>query len=531
MFLISEIRLKEETGTENPREAMSEQQTEFRVVIVGGGTAGWMTAAALSRYLPKHNTRITLVESEAIGTVGVGEATIPQIADFNRMLGINEDEFVRETAGTFKLGIEFANWGRLGDRYFHPFGDYGFDIEGTDFHHFWRRSAGIGDPHGLNDYSLNASAAYAGKFIRPDGDPRSVLGKLGYAFHFDASRYAAYLRRYSEARGTTRTEGKVTHVDQRADDGFIESITLEDGQVISGDLFVDCTGFRGVLIEGALQAGYEDWSGLLPMDRAVAMGCETTKPPKPYTIATARDAGWTWRIPLQHRIGNGHVYSSRFTDTETATQTLMDALDGGPIGEPRHLRFITGRRKEFWKANCVAIGLSAGFLEPLESTSIHLIQTGVAKLLSLFPNQSFNPVERDEYNRLLGTSYQHTRDFILLHYVATERDDTPFWKYMQDLELPTSLHRKMALMESSGSFFRYEDELFSVVSWLAVMQGQRRGPKGYNTVADGLSQSNLTQSLTNMRQVIDKTVTAMPTHQQFIDRFCRVPQSTNMETV
>ena len=499
------------------------------VVIVGGGTAGWMTAAALGRYLPKETTRITLIESDQIGTVGVGEATIPQIADFNRMLGIDENEFVRATAGTFKLGIEFADWGRVGDRYFHPFGSYGFDLEGTDFHHFWLRLNKLEESPGLDAYSLNASAAYSGKFIRPDGDPRSVLSRLGYAFHFDATRYAAFLRNYAEKKGVTRHEGKVVSVQQNGEDGFITSIQLESGETIGGDLFVDCTGFRGLLIEGALQTGYEDWSDLLPMDRAVALPTKSVEPPKPYTIATARDAGWTWRIPLQHRVGNGHVYSSRFTDAEAATETLLDAVDGEPLGDPRHLRFVTGRRKQFWNANCVAIGLSAGFLEPLESTSIHLIQSGVSKLLSLFPNRAFNPVERDEYNRLLSTSYQHTRDFILLHYVATEREDTPFWRYVQKTELPDSLRRKMELLESRGSFFRYEDELFSVVSWLAVMAGQRRRPQGYNPVADSLSKRNLTQSLANMRGVISKTVAAMPTHQQFIDRYCGIAPSTRVE--
>lgn len=502
-----------------------------RVVIVGGGTAGWMTAAALSRFLPKETTEITLIESDAIGTVGVGEATIPQIADFNRMLGIDENEFVRETSGTFKLGIEFADWGKLGDRYFHPFGTYGFDLEGTDFHHFWIRLSQLEQGTNLDVYSLNASAAYSGKFIRPDGDPRSVLNRIGYAFHFDATRYAAYLRKYSEKRGVSRVEGKVVQVNQRSEDGFITSVDLETGLRLKGDLFVDCTGFRGLLIEGALKTGYEDWSDLLPMDRAVALPTQSVEPPKPYTIATAREAGWTWRIPLQHRVGNGHVYSSRFMDTERATEILLEAVDGDPLGEPRHLRFVTGRRKKFWNANCVAIGLSAGFLEPLESTSIHLIQSGVSKLLALFPNQDFNPIERDEYNRLLSVGYQHTRDFILLHYIATERTDTPFWQYVQDLELPETLAHKMALLESSGSFFRYEDELFSVVSWLAVMHGQRRGPKGYNPVADSLSVSNLTQSLANMRGLIGKTVAAMPTHQQFIDRYCGIQHNRSMESV
>ena len=493
-----------------------------KIVIVGGGTAGWMAAAALSRFLPEERTTITLVESEAIGTIGVGEATIPQIAQFNAMLGLDEDEVLKATAGTFKLGIEFRDWGRLGERYFHPFGDYGFDLEGTDFHHFWARLRTLDEDAELDDYSLNARAAYAGKFFRPDGNPKSPLSKLGYAFHFDAMLYAKMLRGYAEARGVVRVEGMVTEARQDAETGFVEAVQFSDGREIAGELFIDCTGFRGVLIEGALQAGYEDWSELLPMDRAVAIPCRSTDAePRPYTIATARDAGWTWRIPLQHRMGNGHVYCSEYMEADAAEEVLRDALEGEPIADARHLGFTTGIRRKFWDRNVVAIGLSAGFLEPLESTSIHMIQSGVAKLLALFPDTSFNSVERDEYNRILNVSFTHIRDFIVLHYIATERDDTPFWARMREMEPTETLRAKMALLESSGRFFRYDDELFSVVSWLAVMEGQGRGPKGYSPLADALSERNLRGSLSNMRGVFEKTVAAMPTHQQFLDRYCK----------
>lgn len=503
-----------------------------RIIIVGGGTAGWMTAAALSRYLPKRDYEITLIEAESIATVGVGEATIPQIATFNRMLGIEEDSFVKATGATFKLGIEFRNWGRLGERYFHPFGDYGFDLEGTDFHHFWLRDQQAGAPYGLDSYSLNASAAYAGKFIRPEPKMGQVLNKLGYAFHFDAIRYAAWLREYAEARGVTRLEGEVVDVHLNGETGYIERLTLADNRVLDGDFFIDCTGFRGLLIEGALQTGYEDWRDLLPMDRAVAIpSAGSTESPKPYTIATACDAGWMWRIPLQHRIGNGHVYCSEYLTSDAAEDALLRAIEGEPIAEPRHLRFVTGLRKSFWKKNCVAIGLSAGFLEPLESTSIHMIQSGIAKLLALFPRGQINPAARNEYNRLLRVSFTHIRDFILLHYVATTRSDTPFWQRMRELEIPESLRQKMALIESGGHFFRYDDELFSVVSWLAVMQGQGRGPKAYSPVADGLSETNVRQSLANMRQIIAQTVSAMPTQQQFIDRYCKATDKLEVETV
>ncbi|GGY48744.1 tryptophan halogenase family protein [Parvularcula lutaonensis] len=491
------------------------------VVIVGGGTAGWMTAAALARYLPRETTSITLVESEEIGTVGVGEATIPQIATFNRMLGIDEDAFLRETQATFKLGIEFRDWGRLGERYLHPFGTYGWDLQGTEFHHFWMRARRTGESNSLDDYCLNSAAAYAGKFARPDGNPRSPLSRLAYAFHFDALLYAKFLRVFAEARGVNRVEGRVGSVEQEGDTGFVRRLGLEDGRSIEGELFIDCTGFVGLLIEKALAAGYDDWTELLPMDRAVAMPCARIEEPKPYTIATARGAGWTWRIPLRHRTGNGHVYASRYTDKEAATQILMDALDGEPLAEPRHLSFTTGIRRKFWDRNVVAIGLSGGFLEPLESTSIHMIQTAIAKLLALFPDTSWSAVDRDEYNRLLTTTFTHIRDFIVLHYVATSRDDTPFWRDRKKVEIPETLARKMALIEGAGRFFRYEDELFSVTSWLAVMGGQGRGPSAYNPIADGISDTNLKASLADMRSVIMRTVNAMPRHEEFLSRVTR----------
>ena len=500
-----------------------------KIIIVGGGTAGWMSAAALSKYLPSNEVQITLIESEAIGTIGVGEATIPQIATFNRMLGIDEDEFMRATGATFKLGIEFRDWGRLGERYFHPFGEYGFDLEGTEFHHFWLRQKAVGEAYGLDAYSLNASAAYAGKFVRPHSDPRSVLSKLGYAFHFDAMLYAQFLRKYSERNGVTRVEGKVVEVQQSGETGFLQSVQLADGREFDGDLFIDCTGFYGLLIEQTLKAGYENWQSYLPMDSAVAVSCSAKEAPRPYTIATARNAGWTWRIPLQHRVGNGHVYCSEFESSEDALALLMNDLEGKALTEPKQLKFVTGRRKQLWVNNCVAIGLSAGFLEPLESTSIHMIQTGIAKLLALFPNSDFQPVERDEYNRLMSTTVQHIRDFIILHYIATSRDDTVFWQKMRALEPPETLVHKMALMESSGRFFRYDDELFSVTSWLAVMQGQGRGPKAYNPMAEGLSEANVAQSLSNMRKLISKTTSAMPSHQDFIDRYCKAQMQPILE--
>jgi len=501
------------------------------IVIVGGGTAGWMSAAALSKLMPKGQGNIVLVESEEIGTVGVGEATIPQIATFNQRLGINEDEFVKETQATFKLGIEFIDWGQKGEKYFHPFGTHGFDLEGIEFHHFWNKLREQGDTRSIEDYSLNALAAYDKKFIRPQSEHGPVINKLGYAFHFDAILYARFLRKFSEARGVKRIEGKVNHVALRSDNGFIESITLENDTILEGDLFIDCTGFRGLLIEEALETGYIDWSEYLPVDSAVAVPCEKIEEPIPYTRSTAREAGWQWRIPLQHRTGNGYVYCSQYQSKEEAEKLLLDNLDGKALADPRHLRFKTGRRKKFWNKNCVAIGLSAGFMEPLESTSIHLIQSGISKLVALFPDKSMNPVERDEYNRLLEVGYAHIRDFLILHYKLTKRDDNAFWSYVRTMDIPNSLERKLALIESRGRFFKYDDELFNITSWMAVAIGQGFTPQGYNPMTDSLSENNIKQSLKNIRSLIGKAVTAMPTHQQFIDRYCKAddayPQKTN----
>jgi len=491
------------------------------VVIVGGGTAGWMSAAALSKCLGKSDVNITLIESDAIGTVGVGEATIPSIAAFNEQLGIDENEFVKATQATFKLGIEFADWDIEGEKYFHPFGTHGFDLEGIPFHHFWAKMRSLGEETSLEDYSLNAKAAYAGKFLRPQPEHGAVMRKLAYAFHFDASLYAAFLRKFSEARGTQRIEGKVVEVKQNSENGFISSVMLEDGRSVSGDLFIDCSGFRGLLVEQTFKAGYTDWSQYLPVNRAVAVGSEVMDPPVPYTRSTALEAGWKWRIPLQHRTGNGYVYCDQFSTAERAEELLLEGLVGKPMGAPKHLRFTTGVRNEFWTHNCVAIGLSGGFLEPLESTSIHLIRTGIAKLISLFPDKSMPAVERDEYNRLMMNDFVHIRDFLIFHYKATRRAGQPFWDYVREMDIPESLERKIDLLRSRGRFFKYDSELFDATSWLAVAVGQGWEPQGYNPVVDGLSQSNIEQSLANIRGVLDKTVAAMPSQKAFIDKFCK----------
>lgn len=480
-----------------------------RVVIVGGGTAGWMTAAAASRFLDDGRRTITLIESDAIGTVGVGEATIPPIRGFNARLGIEEAEFLHETGGTPKLGIEFVNWGERGEAYIHPFGTFGRDIEGLNFHQLWlklRDEAGIG---GIEDYAISIQAARAKRFAPPSPDPRSPLSGLEYAYHFDAGLYAAFLRRRAEAQGTIRIEGRIVHVD-RDDRGHVAAVRLEGDRRVEGDLFIDCSGFRSLLLGEAMGVGFEDWSHWLPCDRAIAVPTERTLPLLPYTRAIAHDAGWQWRIPLQHRTGNGHVYASAFTTDEDAERVLRAHLDAAPTAEPRRLSFKAGRRARMWEGNVVALGLSAGFLEPLESTSIHLIQDGISKLFGLFPDMRFTDVERDEFNRLMGNQYEAIRDFIILHYCATQRDDTPFWRHVRTMALPDTLTRKIALFREKGRIFRYDDELFTVPSWVAVMLGQGIMPDGYDPIVDALDEQRVAGAMRQMRAQYHATAQQMP---------------------
>ena len=490
------------------------------VIIVGGGTAGWMTAAALSKYLESMDVSLILIESEQIGTVGVGEATIPALAKFNRALGLDEDEVLKTTQGTFKLGIEFSNWGEIGERYFHPFGRYGFDLEGIDFHHFWTYMNLKGSAHPLEDYCVSAKSAYGHKFIRPNPEHGAILNKLEYAFHFDAVLYAAHLREFSEARGVGRHEGLVEEAVLDSEAGYISSIRLQDGRSFEADLFIDCTGFRGVLIEQAMKTGYVDWHKYLPVDRAVAATTKSEGDMRPYTRATAYDAGWQWQIPLQQRDGNGYVYCSQYIQAEQAETDFRSRLKGELLKEPKHLRFVTGHRKKFWNKNCVSIGLSAGFMEPLESTSIHMIQSGISKLIALFPDRSMASSLTDEYNRLMEDDFSHIRDFLILHYKATRRTDSPFWNYVRTMDIPDSLKSKMELLIEQGRFFKYDAELFDLTSWLAVSAGQGFVPKAYNQLVNGLSDNNISQSLENMRSVINKSVKALPSHKDFIKRFC-----------
>jgi len=489
-----------------------------RIVIVGGGTAGWMAAAAISKLVGRMpELSIELIESEEIGTVGVGEATIPQIVLFNTMLGIDEATFVRETNATYKLGIEFVDWRRIGHRYVHPFGFYGIDMLGVEFHHFWLKARNLGDTTPLDAYSLAAVAGLRGRFAHPRPDqPNSPLAKLGYAFQFDAALYARYLRSLAEAAGVRRTDGRIVSVRRDGESGHVAAVQLQSGDEIAGDLFVDCTGFRGLLIEGAMGSGFTDWTDWLPCDRAVAVPCALGGDRVPLTRSTARSAGWQWRIPLQHRIGNGYVYASAHLSDDEATATLLAHLDGAPLAEPRQLRFRAGHRNRAWIGNVVALGLAGGFLEPLESTSIHLVQSGIARLMAFFPTLGFDQAEIDRFNRDTAQEYVDIRDFLVLHYKATERDDSAFWRYCRTLAPPDGLRDKLEMFRSNGRIVREHQELFTETSWLSVMHCQGIEPRGYHPVADLLSDEETLQRLRHIAQVIDKTADTMPMQDDYL---------------
>ena len=493
------------------------------IVIVGGGTAGWMTAAALSTVL-RGRYRIRVVESDEIGTVGVGEATIPQIQRFNAVLGLDEHEFVRETQGTFKLGIEFVNWGRLGERYMHGFGRLGQDVWTVPFDQYWQRLRAQGRAQPLEQYSITRMAALANRFMpaRPDLG-NSPLADIAYAYHFDANLYARYLRRLSEARGVQRTEGKITHATRRGEGlhaGHVDAVVLESGERITGDLFIDCSGFRALLIEQTLQTGFEDWTHWLPCDRALAVPCEGVAPLTPYTRSTAHRAGWQWRIPLQHRIGNGHVYCSQHISDDEAAATLLANLDGRPLADPRPIRFRTGMRRLAWHENVVAIGLASGFLEPLESTSIHLIQQGIQQLIDFFPDRGFSPADVAEFNRASRFHYERIRDFIILHYHLNQRDDSPFWQACAAMAVPETLREKMDLYRSRGRVVRRDNELFAEVGWIQVMEGQNLHPEAAHPLAGLLDDAAAHEHLERVRQVIAKCVDVMPDHATYIAQHC-----------
>jgi tryptophan 7-halogenase len=484
-----------------------------KVVIAGGGTAGWMAAAALSKVLGK-NLEICLVESDEIGTVGVGEATIPTLLFFNQLLGLKEKDFLLATHGTFKLGIKFENWRTPGTDYIHAFGTTGKDYWAAGFHNFWLKGVATGIEQGFGDYCLERKAAEAGKFAHLPNKG------LSYAYHLDATAYGQFLRQFSEALGVSRVEGKIASVHTDDSSGFITSLALESGQSVTGDLFIDCTGFRGLLIEQTLHSGYEDWSHWLPCDRALPVQTRSTGNPDPYTRAIAHSAGWRWRIPLQHRVGNGLVYCSKYMSDDEATSLLLGSIDGEPRTEPRVIRFQTGRRMQQWNKNCIAVGLSSGFMEPLESTSIHLIQQSILRLIKMFPKHGVKQVDIDEFNRQTNKNFENIRDFIILHYHATERDDTAFWRHCRSMEIPESLVARLKLFRETGRLFLENYELF-IDSWLQVMIGQGVVPQEYHAIVDAMEEQELKGFLGKIRSDIDATVAKMPSHQDYLEKYCR----------
>jgi tryptophan halogenase len=489
-----------------------QNHTVKKVVIAGGGTAGWVAAAALSKRL-KGLIDVVLIESEEIGTVGVGESTVPPVQLFHNLLGINEQEFMQATDATFKLAISFENWGRPGDHYFHPFGVTGKGSFLSDFQHYYLHglSQGITAPFG--DYCYELQAAKQHKFAKTE------QSTINYAYHLDAGRYARFLRRFSEELGAVRIEGKIAQVQQHVN-GDIRALVLESGQEVSGDLFIDCTGFRALLIEQTLKTGYERWDHWLPCNKAVVVQTEPGPTVPPYTRAIAHDSGWQWKIPLQHRVGNGLVYASDYLSDDDARQRLLDGLEAPAIMEPRVLSYQTGRRKKLWHKNCVAIGLSSGFIEPLESTSIFLFMSGIIRLLRLFPFNGVTPALTDEYNQQSITEVEKIRDFIILHYHQTERNDSPFWDYCRTMTIPDSLAHRIALFRESAHAFQTGDEMFRLESWSHVMLGQRLQPQSYHQLVAGLNSGELSRHLQQIRDTINSAVHRLPSHRDFLRQYC-----------
>lgn len=491
------------------------------LVIFGGGTAGWMAAAALGKVFKNSPMKITVVESSAIGTVGVGEATIPAIIDFNRVLGIDEREFLKFTYGTFKLGIEFVDWMGPGSSYIHPFGRYGTTIGSVPFFHYWQRLQNAGEAAPLPDYSFCIQMCKQNKFAKPVNIPNSPLSEIDYAYHFDAGLYAKFLRKYAEACGVVCLDAKVVGVEKNSDNGYIRTLILEQGGRVEGDFFIDCSGFKGVLIEENLHSGYEDWSHYLPCDSAIAAPSKALDELPPYTRATAREAGWQWRIPLQHRTGNGYVYSSRFISDEQARETLVNSIAGGPTAEPCLIRFKTGIRRSPWKKNCVALGLASGFLEPLESTSIHLIYEAIANFLGLFPTKVVQQELEKKYNQLQLRNFTTIRDLLIFHYWSNKRMGSQFWEYCRNIDIPDRLRHKVELYQSTGRIFREDNELFSDISWISVFLGQGLSTPHYNSIADTMPLGELKQNIGEVRRIIQSASQPLPLHPDYIQKYCK----------
>ncbi len=485
-----------------------------KVVIAGGGTAGWMAAASLAKLLGK-TLDVTLIESDQIPTVGVGEATIPTLLTLHKLLGIDEREFMAAVNGTFKLGISFENWRDVNEDYIHSFGFTGKDCWAAGFQHFWLKGKQLGIAKDFGEYCGELVAAKQDKF--------AILPKnlLNYAYHFDAGLYAKFLRKLAEKHGTKRVEGKIVNVGQHGESGFIESLTLESGEVVQGDLFIDCSGFRGLMIEQTLHSGYDDWSHWLPMNSAVAVQTETVRDPIPYTRSIARDAGWQWRIPLQSRVGNGLVFCDRYISDDEATQTLLDNIEGKALTEPRVLKFKTGMRRKHWNKNCIAVGLSSGFIEPLESTSIHLIQRSVTRLMQMFPYDGIREPDVDEFNSQMEFEILNIRDFIVLHYHVTNRDDTPFWRFCRSMDVPESLKHRIELFKQTGRVFQVPTELFAENSWTQVMFGQGLMPEQYHPIVNMMSDEELKGFLSGIDQTVTNLVGQLPSHRDFINHYCK----------
>ena len=484
---------------------------------MGGGSAGWMTAAALAKHLGSTHYQISLVESSSIGTVSVGEATIPAIQEFNQMLGIDENAFMRFTYGSFKLGILFQDWAKLGHQYMHPFGAYGLDMNGVPFHHYWLAQQ---EKKPLETYNLEYQAALANKFTRPIPNSRSPLAAVRYAFHFDATKYAEFLKHYALERGVTAIDAEVLEITQHSNQD-IATLVLDNDQVIAGDLFIDCSGFKARLIGDTLGVEYEDWRHYLPCDSAYAQASEVLPKLLPYTISRAHHAGWQWQIPLQHRTGNGLVFASAFMQDSEAEQLLAQQLPSTALADARKLTWINGKRKQAWKANCVAIGLSAGFIEPLESTGLQLIQSGIMKLLALFPNQGCEIQDQQAYNRFTDKEFEDVRDFIVLHYKANQRDDSEFWRYCQNMAIPDSLTQRIELYRASGRIFRASHELFNEISWFSVLNGQGIVPRSFHPFVSLLEAEKREQNLHYIEGAMRESVAAMPSHQAYINQHCR----------
>ena len=488
------------------------------IVIVGGGTAGWMAAATLANAKVSRHARIVLIESSEISTIGVGEATLPTLRAFHNVLKIDEAEFMKATRATFKLGVKFVDWKRVGESFFHPFSHYGAPLGEAEFHKYWERARTEGDAGRLEAYCFSAAMAEGRRFAQPHPSPPAAFADYGYAFHFDAGLYAAFLKAYALERGVETLDAVVTDVALRADDGFLSHVSLRDGRVLCGDLFIDCTGFRALLLEGALKTGFEDWSHWLPVDRAVAMPCEHGNDLTPFTTATAMTGGWRWRIPLTHRMGNGYVYCSNLLSEDEAAAALESRLEGKRLAPPNHIRFKTGRRRAFWNRNCVGLGLSTGFIEPLESTSIGFIQSGLTKLVQHFPDKDMARGPRDEANRAFNDEMERVRDFIVLHYKATQRDDSELWRYVRDMPIPDSLAEQMTAYAERGDLVRFANDPFEAPSWLTMYAGfdirpDRLGPEVHDIEADTLA-----TLLRDMRHIISANSARAPSHAAFIEK-------------